>query len=272
MKIKHVWNHHLVFQAAAHIPEASPEFELSGHHFGVGNFSQLKKYPPNRKPDRLPVPLFFRGKLAVQLPWGGGMLEKLGSPKTSSWTQSLDIWIIFPNGFWGSYGAKIPPTGPPGRWAPGCFTNSLWRNFFRIVGVFWGSLGAHLRRGYVGKIIEMWRFSKPMGSYLARYNSYDGVLQISSYPLPSVFCTSASLWGFTPAYWGPGTSQCKDSWCVQKWKQQKKVERSELFQKWTKYESFLIVASMGSFLWLSFLLGVASYLFFFVVLKYQSPC
>ena len=223
------------FPSSSSYSRSFPRVRVVGPPFRSWKLLPVEKIPSQQEAGSSSSPTIFQGKTRCSTSLGGGgMLEKLGSPKTSSWTRSLDIWIIFPNGFWGSYGAKIPPTGPPGRWAPGCFTNSLWSNFFRIVGVFWGSLGAHLPRGYVGKIIEMWRFSKPMGSYLARYNSYDGVLQISSYPLPSVFCTGASLWGFTPAYWGHGTSQCKDSWCVQKWKQQKKVERSELFQKWTK--------------------------------------
>ena len=46
----------------------------------------------------------------------------------------------------------------PGRYL-GCFTNSLWRNSF-FLGV-WGSLGAHLPRGPVGKIIEIYRIQIP---------------------------------------------------------------------------------------------------------------
>ena len=36
--------------------------------------------------------------------------------------------------------SKISPTGPPGRWAPGNFTNSLCFGISISVGV-WGSLG-----------------------------------------------------------------------------------------------------------------------------------
>ena len=47
---------------------------------------------------------------------------------------------------------KIPPTGPPGRWAPGCVTDRLCLGIPFFVGL-WGSLG-YLPRGPVGKIIE----------------------------------------------------------------------------------------------------------------------